>query len=524
LTDYAQAVRETEAGRGDGVQAAVAGGGGEAGDGEEQLAQGQLSNVDEPQLAQAMEPQVQQLAPNGLFGPQQRLEWNDEGGPNLQRLVRGRGNLAVNRLGQRGGGGGMAPGEAIHEPFRPPLTAAKVQRGIQDAVLFLRSMQAPDGSIGEGSYAAGGNTALAVLAMLAAGGDPAADRSLQQALDWLLELEADNTYVRAIRANVWEYALRKVPYHERLRTALEQDFQWLRRALGDRDGWRYSLESTDWDNSCTQYGVLGMWAAARAGHDPGDGFWQRMSRHFRKTQNRDGGWGYVGSSGSSANMATAGLASMFLVFDMYHGKSYYQADQPRTFSAGEAAEVLASLERGMKWLGASSSAEKANSYYLYGIERAGVASGRKYIGGEDWFASGALTVLTAQQPDGSIQLGYGPVISTAFSTLFLVYGGAPVAFNKLEHGKGQDWNLNPRDLANLSKYLWVAYERPLSWHSVSIDAEAGELEAPVLFLSGSKALQLNDGQVAKLRGYVRGGGTILAEPSDHAAAFRTSAL
>ena len=33
--------------------------------------------------------------------------------------------------------------------------------------------------------------------------------------------------------------------------------------------------------------------------------------------------------------------------------------------------------------------------------------------------------------------------------------------NKLEYGGGSDWNLNPRDLANLSKHMWSAYERPL---------------------------------------------------------------
>ena len=80
----------------------------------------------------------------------------------------------------------------------------------------------------------------------------------------------------------------------------------------------------------------------------------------------------------------------------------------------------------------------------------------------------------------------GAVGGTSFCTLFLVYGGAPVAVNKLQYGKDQDWNLNPRDLANLSKALWTAYERPINWQIVSIDAPASEIEAPILFLSGSK--------------------------------------
>jgi hypothetical protein len=114
------------------------------------------------------------------------------------------------------------------------------------------------------------------------------------------------------------------------------------------------------------------------------------------------------------------------------------------------------------------------------------------------------------------------VPNTCFCTLFLVYGGAPVAFNKLEYGKEQEWNLNPRDLANLTKELWSAYERPLNWQSVSIAADPKELEAPILFISGAKAVKLREEEMIKLREYILRGGTILAEPSDHSEEFTKS--
>ena len=409
----------------------------------------------------------------------------------------------------------------VHEPFRPPVTAEKIRTAIDDAVMSLRNMQREDGAIWR-SYA-GGGTALAVLAMLAAGVDPASDPQLQKALEYLGKINDDNTYVRGIRANVWEYALRKVPHDKQVRALLKADFDWLLKCLGDKEGWRYNMASRaspgDWDNSCTQYGVLGIWAAARAGLDPGEDFWKRMSEHFRKCQNPDGGWGYI-RGGSSANMATAGLASMFLVFDMYHGKSPYSRRSPRTFSEGPAAAVLASIDRGMAWLGKAGGT--SHSYYLYGIERTGVAGGRKYIGGRDWFAEGAAAVLQSQQSDGSINLGYGPVVGTGLCTLFLVYGGAPVAFNKLQFGDGQDWNLNPRDLANLTKHLWSAYERPLNWQSVDIRGKTADLDAPILFISGSKAAQFTEEQMLKLRQYLFQGGTILAEASDGSEAFAES--
>ena len=268
--------------------------------------------------------------------------------------------------------------------------------------------------------------------------------------------------------------------------------------------------------------ALGIWAAARAGFEPPKKFWKTMSDHFIRTQSRDGGWSDT-SGRSTANMATAGLATMFLVFDSYHGKTFYTQENPRAFGSGESAKCMDSIRRGMAWL-AKHGGSNRDGYYLYGIERTGVASGRKYIGGRDWFREGAESILKAQQANGSFALGGhgGQIARAAWCTMFLVYGGAPVAFNKLEYGKNQNWNLNPRDLANLSKYMWSAYERPLNWHSVSITADAKEFEAPILFISGSEAVEFNAEELKKLRDYVARGGTILAEPSDRSPAFTKS--
>src|SRR5262249_51913707 len=158
-----------------------------------------------------------------------------------------------------------------------PMTATKIRIAIDDAVFYLRSLQHADGSIGDGGADMVGATSLAALTILAAGADPAADDALNNALDYLAKQNPHNTYVRGIRANVCEYALRKVPDEKRYRDLLKEDYDWLMAAKGNRPGWRYQMESTDWDNSCTQYGVLGVWAAARAGFDPGDKFWTALS-------------------------------------------------------------------------------------------------------------------------------------------------------------------------------------------------------------------------------------------------------
>ncbi|MCA9557475.1 MAG: DUF4159 domain-containing protein, partial [Myxococcales bacterium] len=424
-------------------------------------------------------------------------------------------------LQQRGiYGAPQAMGAAIHTPHEGPITAAAIRTAIDDGVLFLRSRQTPDGAIGRG-YVDGGSTGLATLAMLAAGADPVSDPAVKLALEHLLKLETDNTYVVGIRANVWEYALRKAPHEGRYREALQRDVKWLLDARND-EAWRYSSTSTDWDNSCTQYAALGLWAAQRAGIETGDAVWDQLSRHFRREQNKDGGWGYVRGSSSTSNMATAGLATMYLVFDHHYGrKGAWHQGKPAPFASGEAREVLDSIDRGLKWLGGADG-DKSNAYYLYGIERTGVAGGRRTLGGADWFAEGADAALRAQREDGAFPLGYSEEIGTALTTLFLVYGGAPPAFAKLQHGADDDWNLNPRDVANLTRRMWSAYERPLNWHTVGIDEPVESFESPILFVSGSKAARFDDAQVATLRDYVERGGMIVAEPADGSPAFRAS--
>ena len=178
----------------------------------------------------------------------------------------------------------------IHEPFDGVLTARKIRRAVDDAVLFLRCQQAPDGSMEE-YHRFGGGTALGALAMLASGADPESDDSVRRALEWLMKQDMNETYVRAIRANVWEYALRKCPYEERYRKALKADYEWLMKALGDKEGWRYQMGSPDWDNSVTQYGVLGSWEAVQAGFSVPSDSLEAVATWLLRTQDPDGGGG-----------------------------------------------------------------------------------------------------------------------------------------------------------------------------------------------------------------------------------------
>ena len=98
-------------------------------------------------------------------------------------------------------------------------------------------------------------------------------------------------------------------------------------------------------------------------------------------------------------------------------------------------------------------------YYLYGVERVGIASGYSRFGEKDWFRLGAAELIRRlckwdetthaftvhERTAGD---GRATTIKTddlAFALMFLSRGRAPVAINKLDFGgSAANWNNRPR--------------------------------------------------------------------------------
>ncbi|MBK9119151.1 MAG: DUF4159 domain-containing protein [Phycisphaerales bacterium] len=403
----------------------------------------------------------------------------------------------------------------------PTVTDARVEDAVQRAVAWIKSKATGEfwEQHDKGHQHYGGDTALALLALLYAGEDPRGDE-IGRALGWLNSQTLKSTYAFGTRA----HALALLP--DRMhRSRLEADVTWLVSAMGRQGegaGAYDYLAAEDgtlrrWDNSNSQFGVLGVWMAAEAGVAVPDSYWDLVGRYWLRSQNADGGWGYMEREDSTGSMTAAGVASLFVVLD-----------QRFTRDPREGAEVQAAVDTGLRWLGRSFDPEQAGNewhfYYLYGIERAGRASGYKSFAGKEWFRASAAWLLRQQRPGGSWEGTGGDMTefrNTAFALMVLCHGRAPLTFNKLEHGAG--WNAQPRDVAGLTRYFSRSFERLMNWQIVKLDSTLDELlEAPVLYLYGTGRTEYTPVEAQKIREYCLRGGLVFAVSGDASGTFRRS--
>jgi hypothetical protein len=364
----------------------------------------------------------------------------------------------------------------------------------------------------------GGLTAMATYALLAAGENPQ-DPRLARSITWLLENNLTGTYAVGLRSQVWPFLPEKHPQRALIRAAIKRDRDHLLGAMYDKPGESYGFygyfpkQGGHYDRSNSQYAVLGMWACEQAGAEVPTKYWAIQDQVWKKAQNQDGGWEYNGDAPSTATMTAAGVATLFITQD-------YLLDLKRDCQGNVFNQ---SIEMGLAWMDRNiKSLLNGNYYAMYGVERIGVASGRKYFGTLDWYEVGSDFLVKSQKPDGS----WGDaddhnnpkrVPNTCFSLYFLTRGRAPVLMNKLEYttvtreGKEAHWNQRPRDLANFSKWMTRNLDnRFTNWQIVNLKVQPHELhDAPILLITGSDAFAFGDEEVNKLRQFVEQGGLVL---------------
>jgi hypothetical protein len=337
-------------------------------------------------------------------------------------------------------------------------------------------------------------------------GDPAT----AQLLDRVRAMSLSWTYCRSLRAAT-------LAVHARMedRTCLEDDVRWLIAAQHD-GGYTYRMPAdTAWayDNSNSQYGLLGVWSGAQAGVAVPDSYWQDVNKHWVWCAHKDGQWGYRAGTPPYLSMTLAGVASLLVAHQ------YLDADGAGN---GPVRAPVPIINAGLDWIARGDNClhnpaafASYDAYTHYGLERVGLATGFKYFGTHDWYNEVGGELVGTQQPDGSWN---GSAIDTSYDLLFLARGRAPLLFNKLRYNG--DWANRPYDVANLAHVATTQLERPLNWQAVDLGRPWSDwTDAPVLYISGDAGPNMSDADVAALRDYALAGGLIVTHADGGSPAF-----
>ena len=213
-------------------------------------------------------------------------------------------------------------------------------------------------------------------------------------------------------------------------------------------GWGYPGTQTG-DTSMTQYGVLSMWEAGRAGFATPPDAWERVANWLLRTQDPNGAWGYQGTdpgtfelvaqSAIRPSMSAAGLGSVFICTDQFGmtataapaaGQSAMLRPIQKASQRINAAKVNAGLmaaarTRGDEWMTKNYTLDPSGykHYYFYALER--YQSFREVLTGRpfshpSWYDEVARDLMKTQTADGSWAGECAPVPDTSFSLLFLL--------------------------------------------------------------------------------------------------------
>lgn len=422
------------------------------------------------------------------------------------------------------------------------LSEEAVLSTMKSAQQALIKRQRDDGSWNSEGHVTGG-TALVTLALLNSGMTPD-DLPVRRALAFLRGSSPSMTYEVSLALMV--YSLVKDPKDRVRMNGLVRQLEESQITRGKMKGcWDYNAPlGTGGDHSNGQFAVLGLFEAAMAGISVSRETWTAAREHWEESQCSDGGWSYgFGGNSGSGSMTVAGISVQVMTSAMLQEDKDLDADgNPECCAETKEDESLA---RALRWMANHFSVIRNPGgggwkyYYLYGLERAGRLSGRRFFGENDWYRSGARHLISVHNkrtglwdPSGNAT---NDITASSFALLFLSKGLAPVLINKLKYGEPkkavgdvEEWNRQANDIRNLTARLSGAdgWPKLMTWQVVDLataakqDSVADLNQAPVLYLTGSERPVFSSREVELLREFVNLGGFILAVNGCESVAFR----
>lgn len=423
----------------------------------------------------------------------------------------------------------------VATPSSAQISANQVRQSIDRGINYLKRTQSPQTGRWQDAVGtpAGGVTALCTLALLNSG-LTVDDPSVKAGMRAIRESTSEKTYTVAL-----ETMALCIAEPQRDRPQIDQRIRMIQRSqistnMPYKGAWGYDVngKNTVGDPSNTQFALLALYEAERAGLPVEDTIWKRSLGYWARRQRPNGGgWNYRPDDAVSGSMTCAGIASTIIargqvtLGDARVRNNEVLCCQPQ--------EDLDGPKRGLEWLGrnfsVSSNPTARNSrnqdfrqiylyYYLYALERVGRLTANRFIGQHDWYREGAELLVNSQDRATGAWKGSGieenQQIATSLALLFLSKGRRPVLIAKLDtNSANDDWNRHRSDLAHLTRYVESRWKRDLTWQVIDGNAASVEdlLQTPVLYISGRDGLRLSQTQKDTLKAYVENGGFIFAE-------------
>ena len=415
------------------------------------------------------------------------------------------------------------------------LTAEDVERAISRSSRWLAGQQRDNGSWSLIAAHKGGVEGLATLSLVLAGADKRG-AAVQNGLRYLNSLDplTDGLSVYTVSLMAMVYAEVDADlYRARIRKCVQYLVESQIPSGAGRGGWAYGIERTPTkpDGSNTQFAILALSEAARAGIQVEQEVWQRARWYWESMYKGRGGFIYREDTHHSqvitGSMVCAAIASLIIIDENLNNRPPIKNGLVAC-CVGE--ERLEMVEEASQWM-ADHFTTRSNPadgysifrdsryYYLYSMERAARLSGQRFFGEFDWYREGARALVALQRDNGrwETSVGHGekdsPHVATALALLFLSKGRRPVVIGKYQHSDGDDWDRHRKGVHYLTRALEADWDVKLSWQSV--DGRVASLndlrEVPVLHISGKDRLRLSRRQKEALKKYIEYGGFVFAE-------------